>query len=98
MTGKCCVNLVSTFILGGFYLFFFKAKEQSKTESSGFVFNKKPYHFYFSILKMLFHEECFNCWFLFWAVLVTRLHQQMQNHILCFICHELALLNDEAFH
>lgn len=61
------------------YGVFFKAKEQSKTESSGFVFNKNPY-FYSSVLKMLFHEKCFNCCFLFWAVSHERLVSAMNWH------------------
>lgn len=69
VTGKCCVNLVSTFMVWGFvcvfmgfvlWVFFGKAKEQSKTESSGFVFNLKTFHFYSSTLKMLCLEKRFN--------------------------------------
>jgi len=46
MLCKSCINL---YVLG---VFCFKAKEQNKTESSGFVFNKKPYYFSSSFLKL----------------------------------------------
>lgn len=53
MWGFVCVFIVVFFFLS-------IREKQNGIFCVFFFFNKKPYHFYSNILKMLFHEKCFN--------------------------------------